>query len=181
MSRFFLLVGIFLIFTSCYLSNPFVNKYKFTPQLSVDSVIPNLDLSESINDMAYKLCPYVSGKTVIVTDFVDLETLKPGKSGLLLAELLKSKLSQLCNTKVVQVEFSKYFTIGKNGLRVLTRNVYELKGVSQPVMIAVVGTFNLSQNKLYLFSHVVNVQTGIVYKIVGEEIPYRIEGFTIFQ
>ena len=175
------LVGLILFFISCSLPNPFVNKYQFTPQLSVDSVVPNLNLSEAIDDMAYKLCPYTSGRTIIVTDFVDLETLKPGKSGLLLSELLKSKLSQVCNTKVVQVEFSKYFTIGQNGFRVLTRNIYELKGVNQPVTIAVVGTFNLSQNKLYLFSHVINIQTGVVYKIVEEEIGYKVEGFTIFQ
>jgi len=181
MPKKFFLLPLGLLFFSCYISNPFVNKYRFTPQISVDSVIPNLNLSEAISDMARKLCPYVSGRTIIVTDFVDLETLKPGRSGLLLSELLKSELSQVCHTKVVQVEFSKYFTIGENGLRVLTRNVEELKGVSQPVMVAVVGTFNLSQNKLYLFSHVINIQTGVVYRIVGEKVGYRIEGYTIFQ
>ncbi|GAB6076209.1 FlgO family outer membrane protein [Desulfurobacterium crinifex] len=180
MLRIFLL-GFLLLFTSCSISNPFVNKYRFTPQISVDSIIPNLNLSESISDMASKLCSYTSGRTIVVTDFVDLETLKPGKSGLLLSELLKSKLSEICNAKVVQVEFSKYFTIGQNGFRVLTRNIHELKEVKQPITIAIVGTYNLSQNRLYLFSHVLNIQTGVVYKMVDEEISYKVEGFTIFQ
>jgi hypothetical protein len=178
--RFFLFIFVSLL-TSCTVSNPFVNKYRFTPQISVDSVVPNLNLTKPISDMASKLCPYVSGRTILVTDFVDIETLKPGKSGLLLSELLKSKLSGTCNVRVVQVEFSKYFTIGKNGFRVLTRNIEELRDIKQPVTIAVVGTYNLSQNRLYLFSHVLNIQTGIVYKMVDEEINYKIEGFTIFQ
>ena len=181
MLRVFLLAGVFFLFSGCTVSNPFVNKYRFTPQISVDSIIPNLNLSEPVSNMASKLCSYTSGRTIVVTDFVDLETLKPGKSGLLLSELLKSKLSEICNAKVVQVEFSKYFTIGQNGFRVLSRDIRELKGVNQPVTIAIVGTYNLSQNRLYLFSHVLNIQTGVVYKMVGEEISYKIEGFTIFQ
>ena len=180
MLRFFFLAFL-LLFTGCTISNPFVNKYRFTPQISVDSIIPNLNLSEPVSDMASKLCPYTSGRTIVVTDFVDLETLKPGKSGLLLSELLKSKLSEICNAKVIQVEFSKYFTIGQNGFRVLSRNIHELRGVKQPVTIAIVGTYNLSQNRLYLFSHVLNVHTGVVYRMVDEEISYKVEGFTIFQ
>ena len=180
MLRIFFLGFLFLL-TGCSISNPFVNKYRFTPQISVDSIIPNLDLSKPVSDMASKLCLYTSGRTVVVTDFVDLETLKPGKSGLLLSELLKSKLSEICNARVVQVEFSKYFTIGQNGFRVLTRDIDELKGIKQPVTIAIVGTYNLSQNRLYLFSHVLNIQTGVVYKMVDKEVNYKVEGFTIFQ
>jgi hypothetical protein len=170
-----------LFYVSCALWTPFNNQYKFSPQISVDSVIPNLELEDPIGEIASKLCPYVSGKMVIVTDFVDISTLKPGKSGLLLGELLKSKLSEMCKTKVIQVEFSKYFTIGQNGFRVLSRDITEIRKISQPVTTAVVGTYHLSQNKLFLFVRVVDVNSGIIPFFTEKKIDYQVEGFTIYQ
>jgi len=116
-------------------------------------------------------------QTVLVTDFVDLKSYVPGDSGLLMGELMRGSLNQVCCYKIVQAEFGKYFKLNENGLVSLTRRVSEIKRDDYPQPEAVVGTYNfLNNSKVVLFVRRVNTTTGYVTKMVTREIDYSCIG-----
>lgn len=116
-------------------------------------------------------------QTVLVTDFVDLKSYVPGDSGLLMGELMRGSLNQVCCYKIVQAEFGKYFKLNENGLVSLTRRVSEIKHDDYPQPEAVVGTYNyLNNSKVVLFVRRINTTTGHVTKMVTREIDYSCIG-----
>lgn len=119
----------------------------------------------------------IKRQTVLVTDFVDLKSYMPGDSGLLLGEMMRGSLNQVCCYKIVQAEFGKYFKLNENGLISLTRRVSEIKNGDYPQSEAVVGTYNfLNNSKVVLFVRRINTETGQVIKMVTREIDYRCLG-----
>ena len=116
-------------------------------------------------------------QTVLVTDFVDLKFYMPGDSGLLMGELMRGSLNQVCCYKIVQAEFGKYFKLNENGLVSLTRRVSEIKHDDYPQPEAVVGTYNyLNNSKVVLFVRRINTTTGYVTKMATREIDYSCIG-----
>lgn len=116
-------------------------------------------------------------QTVLVTDFVDLKSYVPGESGLLMGEMMRGSLNQVCCYKIVQAEFGKYFKLNENGLVSLTRRVSEIKRDDYPQPEAVVGTYNfLNNSKVVLFVRRINTTTGYVTKMVTREIDYSCIG-----
>ncbi len=116
-------------------------------------------------------------QTVLVTDFVDLKSYMPGDSGLLMGELMRGSLNQVCCYKIVQAEFGKYFKLNENGLVSLTRRVSEIKHDDYPQPEAVVGTYNyLNNSKVVLFVRRINTTTGYVTKMATREIDYSCIG-----
>lgn len=119
----------------------------------------------------------IKRQTVLVTDFVDLKSYVPGDSGLLMGELMRGSLNQVCCYKIVQAEFGKYFRLNENGLVSLTRRVSEIKRDDYPQPEAVVGTYNyLNNSKVVLFVRRINTTTGYVTKMVTREIDYSCIG-----
>ena len=119
----------------------------------------------------------IKRQTVLVTDFVDLKSYVPGESGLLMGELMRGSLNQVCCYKIVQAEFGKYFKLNENGLVSLTRRVSEIKHDGYPQPEAVVGTYNfLNNSKVVLFVRRINTTTGYVTKMVTREIDYSCIG-----
>lgn len=116
-------------------------------------------------------------KTVLVTDFVDLKSYVPGDSGLLMGELMRGSLNQVCCYKIVQAEFGRYFKLNENGLVSLTRQISEIKKDEYPQPEAVVGTYNyLNNSKVVLFVRRINTTTGYVTKMVTRELDYSCVG-----
>lgn len=116
-------------------------------------------------------------QTVLVTDFVDIKSYMPGNPGLLMGELMRGSLNQVCCYKIVQAEFGKYFKLNENGLVSLTRRVSEIKSGDYPQPEAVVGTYNyLDNNKVVLFVRRINTTTGHVVKMVTRELDYSCIG-----
>ena len=116
-------------------------------------------------------------QTVLVTDFVDLKSYVPGESGLLMGEMMRGSLNQVCCYKIVQAEFGKYFKLNENGLVSLTRRVSEIKRDDYPQPEAVVGTYNfLNNSKVVLFVRRINTTTGYVTKMVTREVDYSCIG-----
>lgn len=116
-------------------------------------------------------------QTVLVTDFVDLKSYVPGDSGLLMGELMRGSLNQVCCYKIVQAEFGKYFKLNEQGLVSLTRRVSEIKNDDYPQPEAVVGTYNyLNNSKVVLFVRRINTTTGYVTKMVTREVDYSCIG-----
>jgi len=134
-------------------------------------------------DGTLKVTPQTCGleeirrQTVLVTDFVDIQSYTPGNSGLLMGELMRGSLNQICCYKIVQTEFGKYFKLNENGLVSLTRRVSEIKNGDYPQPEAVVGTYNyLDNSKVVLFVRRINTTTGHVVKMVTRELDYSCIG-----
>jgi hypothetical protein len=119
-------------------------------------------------------------ETVLVTDFADIQSFLPNQSGLLMGELMRGGLSKVCNYKIMQVEFAKFFKLSENGLVVLTRNVRDIKNDEYNESEAVVGTYSyLSNSKVVLFVRKINITTGKISRMVTREINYYCAGRSV--
>lgn len=111
-------------------------------------------------------------ETLIVTDFVDLQSFEPKRSGLLMAELMRGSLHNVCCNRIVQGEFSKFFKMSEKGLVVLTRSVNDLKKDDYLGHHVVVGTYEYKRNKLIIFVKKVNIADGKIERMVSREIDF---------
>jgi len=114
-----------------------------------------------------------SRKTVMVTDFADLQSFLPNQPGLLMGELMRGGLNDVCGSRIIQAEFAKYFKLSEKGLIVLTRQVSEIKQNEYSEPEVVVGTYSyLNNNKVMIFVRRINTQTGIISRMVTRELDY---------
>jgi hypothetical protein len=125
----------------------------------------------------------IQRQTVMVTDFVDVQSYVPKRSGLLMGELMRGSLNKICCYKIIQGEFSKYFNLSADGLVVLTRDASQIKDDEYYQHEVVVGTYNylqdyyhLRRNKLVIFVRRIDTQTGKISKIVTRELNYYCDG-----
>ncbi len=129
---------------------------------------------------AYTNRDEINRLTVLVTDFADIQTFIPNQSGLLMGELMRASLNQVCCYKIIQAEFAKYFKLSENGLVVLTRNVNEIKKDEYFQSEAIVGTYNyLSNNKVVVFVRKINMGTGKISRMVTRELDYSCRGRSV--
>ena len=157
---------------------------------TVQQFLDATELKPIFMQMAAELCDARSGsspsrctvedakrQTVLVTDFVDLKSLLPEHSGLILGELTRGALNQSCCYNISQAEFGKYFKLNEQGLISLTRKASEISSsdFSQPEVV--VGTYSFSGNsKLTLFARRISTSTGNVVRMVTREIHYSCLG-----
>lgn len=146
--------------------------FSCSPQVDPETAFFEKSYEKDFNDIANKFCPFIKRKTVVVTDLVDLQTFLPKKEGLFLSEYLKSSLINVCKSKIVQVEFSKHFKMSNKGLRILTRNISELKKKSINTPLIITGTYKKTEDKVILFIRLINYKTGKIEKFVSKEIKF---------
>jgi hypothetical protein len=119
-------------------------------------------------------------KTVLVTDFADIQSFLPNQSGLLMGELMRGSLNKVCCYKIIQAEFAKYFKLSENGLVVLTRKINEIKKDDYSQSDVIVGTYSyLNNNKVLIFVRKINIETGKISKMVTREISYNCVGRSV--
>lgn len=139
----------------------------------LESQLKLIDMKRVFGDMAHDLCGGgESFGTVLVTDFVDLESLKSDSSGILMGEVMRSSLSSACGYDIQQAELARYFTLGPNGLVALTRRGEAIKKDDLRNADFVVGTFNQSNEKLVLFAKKFNTRNNLVTMISSREITF---------
>ena len=113
-------------------------------------------------------------KTVLVTDFADIQSFLPNQSGLLMGELMRGSLNKVCGYKIRQAEFANYFKLSENGLVVLTRKADEIKKGEYSQSEVIVGTYNyLNNNKVVIFVRIINIETGNIPRMITREINYN--------
>ena len=152
-----------------------------------EEVIVQLNLQKTFDEVASQMCGnvnvnLVSTKTVLVTDFVDVETLQSNGSGMFMSEMLKGSLNQKCNYTIAQAEFSKFFKLNRGGLLALTRDASEVKNTNVAMgATAIVGTFKYSPTRLHLFVREINTHSGKISKFITKEIPFTCLGASVFR
>jgi FlgO protein len=177
-----------------------VNRVGACSGKSFNQLLEATDLKPLFNDLALELCTEPSktepgrstaetrpeGKcsssaaktdySVLVTDFVDIQTFAPATQGLLMGELMRGSLNSVCCTKITQVEFAKFFNLNEKGLIVLSRKVSEIKNDDYDQNEAIVGTYSYLNNKIVLFARKINVVTGKISRMAMREVDYNCAG-----
>ena len=188
-----------LLFTGCAHQNT-AKRYSACSGKSFNQLLESTDLKPLFNDIARELCaePCVAegGTTsekgskcsaandtnsysVLITDFVDIQSFTPASQGLLMGELMRGSLSSICSTKITQVEFAKFFNLNAKGLVVLSRKVSEIKKDEYDQTEAIVGTYSYLNNKIVIFARKINVVSGKISRMVTREVDYNCAGGTV--
>jgi len=118
-------------------------------------------------------------KTILVTDFVDLQSFVPNSQGLLMGELMRASLNNDCCYKIVQAEFGKFFNLSEKGLVVLTRRIEDIKTEDYPRPEVIAGTYSYLNNKIVIFARKINTTTGGISRMITREIDYSCQGMEI--
>ena len=186
-----------LFLTGCA-SESAAKRYSTCSGKSFNQLLESTDLKPLFNDIARELCtePCVTeGETtseiklkcsaanednksysVLITDFVDIQSFTPASQGLLMGELMRGSLSSVCGTKITQVEFAKFFNLNAKGLVVLSRKVSEIKKDEYDQTEAIVGTYSYLNNKIVIFARKINVVSGKISRMVTREVDYNCAG-----
>ena len=168
-----------LFFSSCAGEITCSSKYA---GYSSDEMLVKPDMKPIFDDIARSLCDPDScagqnpQNTLLVTDFVDIQSLKPGRAGFLMGELMRGGLNSLCCSDIIQGEFSKFFKLSDNGLVALTRNPKEIHTNEYRNSDCIVGTYSYSIDKLYLFVRKIDIYTGVISKFISREISFTCPG-----
>jgi len=187
------------VLTGCASQNP-VKRYSTCSGKSFNQLLESTELKPLFNDIARELCtePCVTEAgtapenipkcstandgndySILVTDFVDIQSFTPASQGLLMGELMRGSLSSVCSTKITQVEFAKFFNLNEKGLVVLSRKVSEIKKDDYDQTEAIVGTYSYLNNKIVIFARKINVVSGKISRMVTREIDYNCAGGTV--
>lgn len=171
---------------------------------SFNQLLESTELKPLFNDIARELCTEPCGSegviasadpsaknsgchaasdkndySILVTDFVDIQSFTPASQGLLMGELMRGSLSSVCGTKITQVEFAKFFNLNEKGLVVLSRKVSEIKKDEYDQNEAIVGTYSYLNNKIIIFVRKINVVTGKISRMVTREVDYNCAGGSV--
>ncbi len=111
-------------------------------------------------------------KEIIVTEFVDLTSLEnPSKFGYVLSNSIKNSLINDLDTEVIEAEVAKYFKISGNGLKLLSRDIDNIRTDNLNVQHAVVGTYTYTETETVVFVKLVNLATGIIEGSYSKTLP----------
>ncbi|MCX8069274.1 MAG: FlgO family outer membrane protein, partial [Thermodesulfovibrionales bacterium] len=147
-------------------------------------IIAKLDLQPVYNQIANELCFYdnlcVEG-VILVTDTVEIRSLVPKRSGLFLSELMRNSVKNICCYNIMQAEFGKYFKLDSKGLVSLTRDASEIKNQEYPFTYAIVTTYSLTKDRLYIFARKINVRTGQIERFVSRDIAFQCIGDAVIK
>ena len=171
---------------------------------SFNQLLESTDLKPLFNNIARELCTQPPGTqsvdvstdpvaksvrgatdndkkeySILITDFVDIQSFTPASQGLLMGELMRGSLSSVCGTKITQVEFAKFFNLNEKGLVVLSRKVSEIKKDEYDQTEAIVGTYSYLNNKIVIFARKINVVTGKISRMVTRELDYNCAGGSV--
>ncbi|MEN9383840.1 MAG: hypothetical protein RL323_983 [Pseudomonadota bacterium] len=143
--------------------------------------LPNLvgltDFEPIFRTAAAELCPPAnSTSTVLVPDFLNLQTYTPGPTGLYMGEQMRAALSHQCNSPILQVDFGKYFKLNDEGLAVLTRNADEIHTQEVRSQNVVIGTYSFQGGKLSMFMRRLGTGNGVIERMVAKEVSYTCDG-----
>lgn len=148
-----------------------------------EDVVTNLNLQATFGEIATELCGCEGcpGKSVIVTDTIDIATLKTDEAGLFMTDLLKSSLNQICNYRMTEAKFSDYFQLTRGGFVALTTKARDAKPIDHFVSTAIVSSYKYSNTSLYIFVREININSGKIEKFITKEVPFNCIGDAIFR
>ena len=155
-----ILILIAIVFTTgCNVSIPEI-KYKTELKSTNFEEIVSTLLKKASN----QIFPNMSrDEVLLVSNFVDTFTLRSSsKLSFILTDLLKSNLVSRYSYTIKEIELSKNFRFGKEGLKALTRNQKNINDAPNQSRYIVVSSYVISKNQLILFLKLINIENGNV-------------------
>ena len=168
------LLGSVLLFSGC--TSIQQCKGAFNQSLPHADIISALPIEEHINAMSKELYPAYGGGNMVVTDFIDTNNYHATSAGVLMGEMLKTSVARNTNARVLQLDFAKSFKLSPTGMTVLTRDAQKRLKSRLSASIALVGSYNISSNSLYLFVKRINIRTGSVIHSVSRKLTFSCFG-----
>jgi hypothetical protein len=151
-----------------------------------------IDLSALFSGIAEEICTYYAGScakgsltppkgvpAIMVTDFVELESLQSDKSGLLMGELMRSYLMKNCCRTVIQAEVGKDIRINDKGTVSLTRQPNQLMKSELEIRDIVIGTYHNFTDKLVINVKIIDIQTQAIKQSVVKELKFSCSNRTL--
>ena len=158
-SKKLLLISFILLFTSC--STKPLQSYFSKERTSID-------FNDIAKDLTIPLCQKINTNTTLyISDFVNESNLKnKSKLGFLLSNQVKAKtLSPRCPSPIYiqDLQLAKTFKISKNGSRILSRNIKELKNtVLLDDKQILVGSYIITSKQIVIFLKLINLKYGTI-------------------
>ena len=121
--------------------------------------------SSIVDDVCQDISKDELEKDFYVIDFVNIEDLEnDSQLGFVLSNQLKSDLLKSCKgITVKELELGKNIKLGRNGSKILTRELDEIKSkVVDEHSNLVIGTYAITSENLMIFVKVVDLATGII-------------------
>lgn len=149
-----------------------------------DNIISQIDTQKLVSDLALSLCPLKSSDLknindaidpVVIPDFVDVHTHQPKRAGILLGELFRSGVFNVCKVPVKQIDLSKNFKLNPNGLIALSRNPTEVRQQDFQASTALIGTYDLTGNKLTLVVRWLDIESANFHSIKTKQVIWSCE------
>jgi len=155
LSFFFISCGNFPNYTSK------ISKYFSNPETTID-------FKDIAYDLTTNLCDNIKKEELIyITDFVNEENLKNhSKLGFLLSNQTKVNIQdKQCAPKILiqDMQLSSFVKLGKNGSRILSRNLKDLKvkNIKEDKKI-LTGSYLITSNQIILFLKLINLSDGTI-------------------
>jgi hypothetical protein len=152
-----------IVFGGCAYKNIFYSTY--FDEISQNLVEP---LPENYGDRID------DGETILVTDFVDVNTLENDQRtqlGLILSNKVKSELFKKYNYKIKDIELANRFKINQNGFKLISRNLKELDIKDNHSNLIFIGTYSVTSTKLIVFLRLVDLLDGnILYSTTTQTV-----------
>lgn len=121
--------------------------------------------SNVVNDVCKNISKDELDKDFYVVDFVNIDNLENNSQlGFVLSNQLKSDLLRNCKgITIKELELGKNIQLGRNGSKILTRELDEIKSkVVDENSNLVIGTYAITSENLMIFVKVVDLATGII-------------------
>jgi hypothetical protein len=146
------------------------------------NVVTQTNFDKISYNMVTQICKNILqedlGKDFYVVDFVNIENLENNSQlGFILSNHLKSNFFKVCSDLTIkEIELGKNIKLGRNGSKILTRELDELKSkVVEESSNIVIGTYAITTDRLMIFVKVIDLETGIIKSSVSTSTPLTAE------
>lgn len=143
-------------------------------------LLGGVDTRELAGLLAEGLCPapdpVVAGgeaALLVVADPVDVHSFQPGPLGRAFGEVFRSAVLRQCRVPLRQVELSREFHLGAQGMTALTR---DLRGVSQPQFAAreaLITTYSVQRQRVVFVARRVDIASGAIAAMNARELSWQ--------
>lgn len=148
--------------------------------LTLNEIYSRIDTRALMGSLVTDLCPVskvslleeLREHPVIVPDVLNVQSLQPENLGLALGELLRSSISNVCQTKIRQVDLSRDLQLNQRGIVALTREAAKARNKELDSQYAFIVTYNAQPTKLTLVARNVDLASATIVSVSTKEVTW---------
>ena len=145
------------------------------------AVLSKVNLTDLLGKMTHEFCPrgdapanpLISDQDIVVVpDYKDVGNFTTGHAGIVLGEVTRSVISEICKHRVRQVDLGKTIRLNEEGVGVLTRDSARLAKSEFVSKWGYVGTYAELPGKLVITLRELDMESGATTRIVSRELNH---------